>query len=302
MDAKTTDQVHRRTAKIEWPTLALIGFVYVTWITLLWVAIPLWAAIIMLAVVITLHSSLQHEVIHGHPTRWKSLNAALVWPALGVFVPFARFRDSHLAHHNDARLTDPYDDPETNYLDPAVWTKLPRGVRYILRANNTLAGRMALGPAIGMAFWIAHDVRCCSRAAAWGWLAHVPAAAGVLWLVDLSPLPVWAYLIAAYFGLAQLKLRTFLEHQAHTRASGRSVIIEDRGPFAFLFLNNNLHVVHHMHPNVPWYALPRLYAQNRDHYLRRNAGYHYPSYFAVIRQYLWRAKDPVAHPLWQKDS
>jgi hypothetical protein len=21
----------------------------------------------------------------------------------------------------DARLTDPYDDPESNYLDPAVW-------------------------------------------------------------------------------------------------------------------------------------------------------------------------------------
>jgi len=67
----------------------------------------------LLALVITLHSSLQHEVIHGHPTKWAVVNALLVWPAIGLFIPYARFRDSHLAHHQDARLTDPYDDPET---------------------------------------------------------------------------------------------------------------------------------------------------------------------------------------------
>ena len=31
----------------------------------------------------------------------------------------------HLAHHRDAMLTDPYDDPESNYLDPAVWAGEP---------------------------------------------------------------------------------------------------------------------------------------------------------------------------------
>jgi fatty acid desaturase len=99
-------------------------------------------------------------------------------------------------------------------------------------------------------------------------------------------------------GLSILKIRTFLEHQAHERARGRTVIIEDRGILAFLFLNNNLHVVHHMHPRMPWYRLPGLYQENRARYLGRNGGYRYGSYGEIFRRYFLKAKDPVPHPLW----
>jgi len=98
-----------------------------------------------------------------------------------------------------------------------------------------------------------------------------------------------------------LKIRTFLEHQAHERARGRTVIIEDRGPLAFLFLNNNLHVVHHMHPKLPWYRLPKIYFNNREKYLARNDGYRYASYAEIFRRHLIRAKDPVPHPLYPQD-
>ncbi len=68
---------------------------------------------------------------------------------------------------------------------------------------------------------------------------------------------------------------------------------------AFLFLNNNLHVVHHMHPRMPWYRLPGLYRANKARYLGRNGGYRYDSYAEIFRRYLFRAKDPVPHPLWK---
>ena len=116
------------------------------------------------------------------------------------------------------------------------------------------------------------------------------------WVVALSPMPVWAYLAACYLGLSLLKIRTFLEHQAHERAPGRTVVIEDRGPLALLFLNNNLHVVHHAHPQVPWYRLWGTYDANRGRYLGMNGGYRYRSYAEVFRLHLLRAKDPVAHP------
>jgi len=125
--------------------------------------------------------------------------------------------------------------------------------------------------------------------------------AAILWIVVLSPMPVWAYLLAAYGGLSILKIRTFLEHQAHEKARGRTVIIEDRGPLAVLFLNNNLHVVHHMHPRTPWYRLPKLYFSNREKYLARNDGYLYRNYGEIVRRYLVTAKDPVPHPLWPRD-
>ncbi|MGV6838568.1 MAG: fatty acid desaturase, partial [Planktomarina sp.] len=93
--------------------------------------------------------------------------------------------------------------------------------------------------------------------------------------------------------------RTYAEHQAHDKIGARSVIIEDRGPLALLFLNNNYHALHHMHPAVPWYALPSLYQDRKDRVLRRNHGYRFSSYASLIRQYLWRAKEPVIHPDYQ---
>ena len=53
-----------------------------------------------------------------------------------------------------------------------------------------------------------------------------------------------------------------------------------------------------MHPAVPWYDLPALYASRKAHFLRRNDGYVYRSYGEIFRNYLWRAKDTVPHPIW----
>ena len=105
----------------------------------------------------------------------------------------------------------------------------------------------------------------------------------VAWLALVGTMPVWAYVLGCWGGLAILRIRTFLEHQAHERAAARSVVIEDRGPLALLFLNNNFHAVHHAHPRLPWYRLPGEYARRRDEFLRRNGGYRYRSYGEVFR-------------------
>jgi len=293
------DELRQREG-VEWPTLALIGAVYAVWGIALW-ALPLWLGLPIAAAAIALHASLQHEAIHGHPFRRQWLNDALVWPPLTLTVPYLRFKATHLAHHHDEVITDPYDDPESNYLDPGTWEKLPRVLQMVLLWNNTVAGRLTLGPLIGTVAFVLADWRVRDSVVARGWLWHLPSVAAVLLVVAFSPMPVWAYLVAAYIAMSILKLRTFLEHQAHDRASGRSVIVERGGVFAFLFLNNNLHVVHHMHPRVAWFRLPALYRRRRDHYQRRNGGYVYASYAEVIRRYLFRPKDTVAHPLWRRE-
>ncbi|GGE29687.1 fatty acid desaturase [Primorskyibacter flagellatus] len=291
--------------KVEWPTLGLLVATYgcialgTTWLATL--SLPL--AIVLTGIAISLHSSLCHEIIHNHPFRSRRLNEALVLPAVGLIVPYLRFRDTHLAHHRDENLTDPYDDPESNFWDPAVWSRMPRWQQRLMLANNTLAGRMILGPLVGTFCFLRLELRAARAGDArvrQGWLWHIPALVPVaLWLALVAEMPVWAYLLAAYLSHALQKIRTFLEHRAHERARGRTVIVEDRGPLAWLFLNNNLHLVHHAHPNRPWYELPALYARNRDNFLRRNDGYRYRSYAEVFARYLTRAKDPVPHPLWQ---
>ena len=253
-----------RLSDVEWPTLILLVGCYLVWgAATPWVA-SWWLlpALLLTATAIALHSSLTHEIVHGHPFENPKLNAALVFPALILVIPFDRFRDTHLAHHMDSVLTDPYDAPETNYLDPETWARLPRWVQVALAANNTLIGRLTLGPLISQIAFMAGDIRLArggDTRVLRGWLWHIPAVAVVVaWVIWVAEMPLWAYAIAAYLAISILKIRTFLEHQAHERARGRTVIIEDRGPLAFLFLNNNLHVVHHMHPRVPWYRVQAL--------------------------------------------
>ncbi len=286
---------------IEWPTLALIVVCYGG------IALALWAppllAIPILASLIALHASLQHEAIHLHPTGNAVLNGAILgWP-LTLAVPYLRFYDTHLAHHRDARLTDPFDDPESNYFDPGTYDALPAYVRWLLGINNTLLGRVTIGPLIGQVLFMKTDavrIARCDMRVFLGWALHIPMVSVVLWVLSLCPLPLWAFGVAAYGALAILKIRTYAEHRAHEDTGARTVIIEDRGLLALLFLNNNLHVVHHMHPGLPWYDLPGKFRANRAHYLRRNGGYVFPSYATVFRQYFVRRKDPVPHPLWRR--
>lgn len=289
----------------EWGTFFLIVLCYAAWLAgLFWLAnTSLWLAVPALGVVTALNSSLTHEALHGHPFRAKWLNEALMALPLTLAIPYNRFRDLHLAHHQDATLTDPYDDPESNYLDPHIWSGLPRLAQMILSLNNTLLGRMVLGPVLGQVLFMRDEWRGFmrgDRAILLAWALHLPGVVVVLWVVAQSAMPVWAYLIAAYLGLSLLKIRTFLEHRAHEKSRARTVIVEDRGPLAFLFLNNNLHVVHHMNPAAPWYRLPALYRDGKDRYLACNEAYVYRSYAQIFRQYFVRAKDPVPHPLWPK--
>lgn len=285
--------------------MALILLTYAVWaLATIWLA-ALWLplAVIITALTLALHSSLSHEALHGHPFRLRWLNEALVFPAVGLFIPYIRFRDTHLAHHQDENLTDPYDDPESNYLDPVVWDRLSRPMRILLRFNNTLFGRLVIGPVVAQVNFMGadwHSIRAGDRGGALAWVWHfVGIIPVILWLVYVAQMPVWAYVLAAYIGISIIKIRTFLEHRAYEQVNGRTVVIEDQGWLAFIFLNNNFHLVHHLHPNVAWYDLPRLYFENSEDYLGRNEGYRFASYGEVFRRYLLRPKDQVPHPLWR---
>lgn len=288
---------------VQWPTLVIFCLCYAGFAvsTLFYGTLGVLGAGILLTVALTLFSSFSHEVLHGHPFRSETLNSLLVFPALGLLVPYLRFRDTHLAHHHDPSLTDPYDDPETNYVDPAVWVTWSPVRRRVYQLNNTLLGRMFLGPVIGLATFYAQDLKAVltgNRRVIDAYLFHLAGLIPVLWwLLSVSTMPFWVYVGAVYASHSILKIRTFLEHCAHDKARCRSVIIEDSGLLSLLFLNNNLHSVHHASPTVPWYRLPRLYAAKREAYLKRNGGYAFRSYREVMSLFLFKAKDPVPHTL-----
>ena len=285
----------------EWPTLFLAVVVN----ALFWgfvLAVPYIgaSAYVALAVVIALSSSLQHELLHGHPFRSARLNACLVPLPYSLFIPYWRFRALHIAHHDDPRLTDPYEDPESWYLHPRDWKRLGPVAKWILQANTTLVGRVLLGPAIGLTGFYASDVGhiiAGRRDVLLAWMSHGIGAAILLFILSqIDGVSLFAFGAACYAAHGLLCVRTYLEHQAAEDVGHRTVLIEDRGPLAWLFLFNSLHGVHHALPGVPWYELPRVYRQNRALFQARNGYYVYRSYWQIIRRYAFRSKEAVPHP------
>lgn len=292
----------------DWRTLALMSGVLTLWAWLLFgaEALPAWAICLLAIPLITLHSSLQHEFIHGHPFARQGINDLIAMVPLSPLVPYFRFKDTHLQHHTNSSLCDPYDDPESWYQMPEIWEKRSRLSQAIFNFNNTLAGRMLIGPAIGTFGFVKWETRH-ALAGEWHiagkWALHGALSAIVLSFVhSFAAVPLWAYLVSCYFGMSLLMVRTYLEHQAHERMRGRSVIIESRGPFSLLFLNNNFHAVHHAYPGIAWYRLPRLFAGNRQRFLAMNDGYRYDNYGSIFRRYLFRRKEPVPYPLAKDGS
>ena len=66
---------------------------------------------------------------------------------------------------------------------------------------------------------------------------------------------------------------------------------------ALLFLNNNLHALHHAEPALPWYRLPARFKLRRGALLSANGGYRFSGYGEIMLRYLLWPKEHVRHPL-----
>ncbi|HZC85776.1 MAG TPA: fatty acid desaturase, partial [Steroidobacteraceae bacterium] len=141
---------HSPRVSVEIPTLLLILADYTGWlaITFAYTRWPLAIVAPITVVLITLHSSLQHEIVHGHPTRWERLNRLFAMVPLSLWLPYDRYLHTHRAHHVNPRLTDPLDDPESYYWRPEDLARLSAVSRFFHEIQQTLAGRVVLG-----SFW-----------------------------------------------------------------------------------------------------------------------------------------------------
>jgi fatty acid desaturase len=287
--------------RIEWPTIGLIVLAHAGWVAAgLWLW-PLAPALALggMVVLAALHSSLTHECLHGHPTRNRRLNEALCFLPLTLIYPYRRYKATHLAHHADERLTDPFEDPESYYKARFQLHALPRWFQRLLQVNNTMIGRVILGPVLGAGGFLVQEwghLRAGTRGVRLAWALHVPGLAVVLVALSAMGIPLWLYLVAvAWPALSLISIRTYAEHRWHECPQGRTIIVE-RSPLGWLYLHNNLHIVHHQFPTIPWYLLPRFYAAHRDHFRALNHGYWYPNYAALFRAHALTPKEPVAHP------
>ncbi len=289
--------------RAEWPTLALAAVIYGLWFSLTYFHrhLPFLALAAAGGWTTAWHMSLQHEIIHGHPTRKRWINSLIaLWP-LGLWLPFESYRHSHLAHHNDERLTDPLDDPESFYWLPEQWAAIGPAGRFLIRVQSRLIGRVTIGPFWTILRFWKFELAAVANGDKKAQRRLVQHAAEVmilmLWVVGVCDMPLTTYLFCfAYCGTALALVRSFAEHRADNMVERRTAIVEHSWILGPLFLFNNLHVAHHMRRNLAWYKLPAWYRANREMLIERNGGLVYDSYLDVMRRYWLHPHDQALHP------
>lgn len=293
-----------RAAAIEWPTLGLALVIHGAFIALTWfhASVPWWFFLPLAAWISAWFGSLQHEIIHGHPTRNAALNTALAAVPLWLWLPYERYRVTHLVHHRDDRLTDPLDDPESRYWTAEAWRALGPIGRAIVRTQATLLGRLTIGPiwVIGCFLWTElRLVVAGDKALARVWLVHLLTLLPVLvWIFAICEVPATLYMLGfVHGGLALTLIRSFAEHRAAGPLRERIAIVENSRILGPLFLFNNLHAAHHRWPAVPWYRLPALHRAHRAELVAENGGLVYDGYRDLFRRYLVSSHDAPVHPL-----
>lgn len=287
----------------ELPTWIVIVVIHAAWGLLTYThnTVPVAILAVLGAPLTCWHMHLQHEILHGHPTRWQRLNELFAYLPAALWLPYPIYRDSHNEHHKTPELTSPDSDPESYYLPDSRWQTLSWPVQQLLIFNNSVVGRFLIGPFLTVGrFWL-HELRRLIKGDFQNlpaWIGHGLVLAGTFyWLQVVCDFPVWLYALTfAWPGTALALLRSYLEHRPAPNEDERTAIVENSPFFSLLFLNNNYHVVHHDHPGMPWYQIPAFFKANRDEILEKNGGYLFQGYRDVFKRYLLTPKDMPIYP------
>lgn len=256
---------------------------------------PLWMAwCTVLGVLVGALFGPLHETCHRTAFASRSLNEVVAWICAfpQLYLP-ALFREFHFTHHRHTqdRARDPEIMPMPDLLDgfprdPMRYLVLTSGQHLLFgKAMFVLAGALAPASAFPKIFPYVHE----RRVARIQWesrIALVVLIGGIA--LGLSYVPnFWRLLVA--FPIAHLLLGIYLlaEHTGLPNdgtQNHRTRSVTTNALMRWLFWNMPLHAVHHMHPAIPFHAVPeahRLLLPTLEHVS--------PSYLAVHREALAHA-------------
>ncbi len=294
----------RRAYSIDWPTIGLAVIIYSAFLvtTYFHASIPWWLLLPMGAIIVGIHGSLQHEAVHGYPTRWPLANLLVAGWALWLWLPYGSYRRLHLQHHIDEQLTDPLRDPESNYVTAAQWGRdgqvpshHPHGdgqPRRALHHRTDLFRR--------------HELHRARRGAAPPRPPHPdalvsgmssPWRAILFWVLWVCDMPFWQYvLFFAYPGTSMALVRSY------RRASlGAEPQPPQRGHRVGAVLEHPVPLQQPPRPASPGagpglVAAPARYREIREELLAANGGYLIKGYGELARRHLLHAQRAPAPP------
>ncbi|MBT3456710.1 MAG: hypothetical protein HN449_01220 [Thiotrichales bacterium] len=284
----------------ELPTWIAIFLVYFFWWIILsnFYIIPF--AHLFLVIILTFHGSVQHEILHGHPTGHQGFNDLLAYPSIALWSPYFIYKSSHLKHHEDINLTIPNIDPESYFISKDDWHSLSSYRQKFAAFNMTLLGRLTLGPlwyffALKKEFLMSFKKPFSINFLVY--FSHEVFVVIILYCIwYFFNIHFFTYIVCAYLAHSLTMLRSFYEHRSNSNPNHRSVIMQTVYPLRILFLNNNYHFVHHKNPDMSWHQIPREYNSNSDKYNQSNGFFLEKGYSKWFKKYLVKPVSEPKHP------
>lgn len=266
LDKKTLKAIAARTDRPgliwlgQWVIcLALTGALVMMSLGTFWV----WPAMLLHGVCLTVPAyAASHETAHGTAFRTRWLNEAVLWVASLLYMeePLHR-RFTHTNHHThtwhigkDSQM--PFDTP----MGFGAWVAEATGFA-LLRFHLSVFGLLALGRYTDTLRLVAPEQELPKMTRNARIMIAIYAAVllapifGVWW-------PFWLYVLPRILGAPVMLLFTLIQHVELQENSPS--ILESTRSFRtswlgqFLYMNMNNHVEHHLYPQVPFHALPRL--------------------------------------------
>lgn len=253
------------TPPLAWPTLLLAALLPSAFWTLIVLGLlrtlPLWVCAVALTPISYAHYTLVHESIHGnlapgHPKlRW--LNTLVGWlGALGLSYNWPMLMRSHVLHHAHTN----------SEADPDIWVKGSFG--HLLAKYFVVSIVMTLIPFFVLRYIMPGQYRRMTAHLRGSEVVQASAVASMV--IVLLGVSVyfgrawdWLFLLLIPTRLAALILNIFfswLPHYPFDRTERyRNTRISLWPGGTFLTLQQNLHLMHHLWPSVPFYNYARLY-------------------------------------------
>ncbi len=236
---------------------------------LIWLSLGTWwllPAMFVHGVQIVFLFGAHHECVHQSPFRSKWICTVLNWPlGLLLFYPPKYLWHFHMYHHKHTQ--DPDRDPEIAVPLPTtrasyLWFML--GFPYWQRRLQTSL-RHALTGKAPQPFVPEREKPVIVREARIMWLTYLAAAVGTAF-IDPLILPLY-WLGPAVLGQPALRLYQIMEHGGAAfgdQPFRNARTVRSNWLMRWYHWNMPYHAEHHLFPNVPFHALPRVHEQLKD--------------------------------------
>ena len=259
-----------RVPRISWPIVGLFAGAVTVFAVSTWAALaerlPVAVTVLLSSAAIFVFFTVLHDAAHYSVSTHRWVNVAFGRVAMFFVSPLISYKSFAFIHIEHHRNTNDGDNDPDHFVSGAPWWQLP--VRFPLMDIPYLTflirniKRRPRAEVLETAFLLVASVGVIVACAVTGHLWTL----GVLYLI---PERIGMFVLAWWFDW--LPHHDLDDTQQENRYRATRNRVGSEWVLTPLLLSQNYHLVHHLHPSIPFYRYVAAWRRNEDAYLERDA-------------------------------